>query len=118
MAQAQSWFLNVLPALPILLVHLAGVVVAIILLMRHKSTPAILALVGFAILLLLGLASFGRAPLISAIARQGGGLQQFAAVNTGVGCCCNLINMAAVACLIVAIWQAVAGPGAKAEEEQ
>lgn len=117
MAQTQSWFLTLLPALPILLVYLAGVVVAIILLIRHKSTPAILALIGFAILLLLDLASFGRAPLISAIARQGG-MQQFVAVNTGVGCCCNLINMAAITCLIVGIWQAVAGPGAKAEEEQ
>lgn len=114
MTQTLSWFLSILPALPMLLVYLAGVVVAIILLTRQKSTPAILALVGFAVLLLLGLASFGRAPLINAIAKRGG-MQQFTTANTGVGCCCNLINMAAIACLVVAIWQAVTGSGEKAE---
>ena len=113
MVQTQSWFLAVLPTLPILLVYLAGVVVSIILLIRHKSTPAILALVGFAILLLLGLVGFGRAPLINALARQGG-MQRVATVSTSVGCCCSVIDVAAIACLIVAIWQAVAGPGAKA----
>ena len=114
---AQSWFLNVLPVLPTLLVHLAGVVVAIILLVRHKGTPAILALIGFAVLLLLNLVSFGRTPLVGAIARQGG-MQRVAAVSTGVGCCCSVIDVAAIVCLIVAIWQAVTGSSAKVEQEQ
>jgi len=100
------WYVTVLPVLPILLVHLAGVVVAIILLTRRGGTPAILALVGFGVSLILDLASFGRAPLTGFLARQVG-VRQFLLVNTSVGCCCSVFNVLAVVCLIVAIWQAV-----------
>ncbi len=27
----------------------------------------------------------------------------------GLGCCCNLFNLAAFVCLIVALWQALSG---------
>ncbi|OQY21835.1 MAG: hypothetical protein DRJ03_19185 [Chloroflexi bacterium] len=94
--------------LPILLAHLAGVVVAVILLTRHRGTPAILALVGFAVLFLLDLASFAREPLIRFLSSQVG-MRQFVLVNTSVGCCCSIFNIIAVVCLIIALWQAVSG---------
>ena len=94
--------------LPILLVHLAGVVVAIILLVRHRGTPAIMALVGFAVLFIMDLVSFSRPRLTMFLARQVG-MRQFAFVNTGVGCCCSVFDVLAIVCLIVAIWQAASG---------
>ncbi len=97
-----------LPMLPILLAHLAGVVVAVILLVRHRGTPSILALVGFAVLLLLDLLNFAREPLIRFLSSRVG-MRQFVLVNTSVGCCCSIFNIIAVVCLIVAIWQAVSG---------
>jgi len=106
----QPWYVMILPVLPILLVHLAGVVVAIILLVRRGGTPAILALVGFGVLFILDLASFGRGPLVELLAGQA---RQLVVVSTGLSCCCSVLDVAAVVCLIVAIWQAVSGPGAK-----
>jgi len=102
------WYVTVLPMLPVVLVHLAGVVAAIILLTRRGGTPAILALVGFGVSLVLDLANFGRVPLIGFLARQTG-MRQYLLVNTGVGCCCSVFNMVAGICLIVALWQAVSG---------
>lgn len=100
------WYVTVLPMLPILLAHLAGVVVAVLLLTRRGGTPAILALVGFGVSFILDLASFGRGPLVVFLGRQVG-MRQFVALSTGVGCCCGLLNLIATVCLIVAIWQAV-----------
>ena len=39
---------EILPRIPFILAYLAGLIVAIILAARYKTTPAILALVGFA----------------------------------------------------------------------
>lgn len=100
------WYVTVLPVLPILLVHLAGVVVAVILLVRRSGTPAILSLVGFGLLFVLDLVSFARNPLTRFLVGQVG-VRQILFVNTGVNCCCGLLNMIALACLVVAIWQAV-----------
>ena len=102
---------TIIPVLPILLVHLAGVVVAVILLVRHRSTPAILALIGFGVLFIVSLADLGRGPLIGLLARQATRMQQFWIANTGVGCCCSVFDVAAFVCLIVAIWQAVSATG-------
>lgn len=102
----QPWYTLILPALPVLLAHLAGVVVAIILLVRRRSTPAILALIGFGVLILTDLASLGRSPLIGWLARQGG-IRQFWTASTGVDCCCSIFDVAAIVCLIAAILQAV-----------
>jgi hypothetical protein len=100
----------VISAIPLLLAHLAGIVVAIVLLARHRSTPAILALIGFGVLFILDLANFGRGPLIGWLARRGG-VTSFWTANAGVGCCCSIFDVAALACLIVAIWQAVSAAG-------
>lgn len=104
-----EWYITILPVLPILLVHLAGVVVAIVLLVRHRGTPAILALAGFGVLFIVDLVSFGKAPLIRFLARQTG-MRQL--VNTSVGCCCSVFDMLAIVCLIVALWQTVSGAAA------
>jgi len=101
-------YATIVSALPILLVHLAGVVVTVILLVRRRSTPAILAVIGFGVLFMLDLANFGRGPLIGLLARQSG-MRQFWIANTGIGCCCSIFDVAAVVCLIVALWQAVSG---------
>jgi type III secretory pathway component EscS len=98
---------NVLPAIPILLAHLAGVVVAVILLIRQqkRSLPALLALVGFTLHLALDVANFARGPLIRFLShRTGAGARSLMA---GVGCCCSVFDVAAIVCLIIAIWQAV-----------
>ncbi len=106
----QPWYVTTLPAVPILLVHLAGIVVAIILLVHHRGAPSILALIGFGVLLIVDLANLGRDPLIGLLVRRGG-MSQFQIVNAGVGCCCSIFDVAAIVCLIVAIWQAVSGTG-------
>lgn len=107
----QPWYFLILPALPILLAHLAGAVVAVILLIRQrqKSTPAILALIGFGLLFVLDLANFGRTPLIGWLGRRA--VRQIWAVSAGVGCCCGIFDVAATVCLIVALWQAVSVTG-------
>jgi hypothetical protein len=102
---------TIIPVLPILLVHLAGVVVAVILLVRHRSTPAILALIGFGVLFIVSLADLGRGPLIGLLTRQAG-MQRFWIANASVGCCCSVFDVAAFVCLIVALWQAVSATGA------
>jgi len=106
----QPWYILVLPTLPVLLAYLAGVVVAVILVVRHRSTPAILALVGFGVLFLVALAGLGHRPLSRLVAMRGG-MGRFG-VDAGVGCCCSVFDVIAVVCLIVAMWQAVSGGGA------
>ncbi len=101
---------NVLPALPTLLAHLAGVVVAIVLLVRQRerSLPPILAVVGFGLLFVIDLANFARGPLINLISqRTAAGVR---AGVTGVGCCCSIVDVAATVCLIIALTQALSTP--------
>lgn len=105
----QPWYVTILPALPILLAHLAGIVVAVILLVRHGGTPAILALIGFGVLFVADLAGFAGGPLVGLLASQ---TRQFLIANVGVGCCCSVLDVVAIVCLIVAIWQAVSGAAA------
>jgi uncharacterized membrane protein len=89
----------------VLSAYLAGLVVAVILLIRTRRTAAILATVSFALLMLI---SIGRIVL----ALPAVSVQFF---RTGpwlawlLNCCCGLFDMAAIVCLIVAIWQAVSG---------
>ena len=114
----QPWYVLLLPALPILLVHLAGLVVAIILLVRRGGTPAILALVGFGILFIVDLAGLGSAPLTRLLAEQVRQVSQVMAVSAGVGCCCSVFDVAAIVCLIIAVWQAVSGPRADLAQQR
>jgi hypothetical protein len=99
--------LHLLPTVPIILAHLVGFVVAIILWTRRKSQAAVLALAGFGILSLVDFAQLARAPLVSTILRRNMGVDAFLTVNTGLGCCCSVLDVIAIACLIVALWKAV-----------
>lgn len=111
----QSWYVMILPLLPLLLAHLAGVVVAIVLLVRRGGTPAILALIGFGTLFFTDLAGLGRGPLIGALAEQ---TRRFVLVNSSVNCCCSVVDVVAIVCLIVALWRAVSGAGGGAAEAE
>lgn len=99
--------LNVLSHIPVLLAHLTGVVVAGVLLVKRErqSAPAVLALTGFGLLVLLDLFGFVRGPLIAFIIQRIAVGVRLAA--SGVGCCCSVVDVVATACLIVALWKAL-----------
>ena len=92
-----------------LLMHLTGLVVAIFLLVRAKGRAAILAAVGFALLVLISIGQIVLTlpPVGREFYRVGGQWSVWV-----YNCCCSIFDIAAVACLIVAIWQAVSGTGA------
>lgn len=97
------------------LAHLASLVVAILLLVKVKGPPAILASVAFGLLLLQDLGWILRRAFLDGAIRQ---LVNFGpwAVN---GCCCGLFQIAAWVCLIIAVWQAVAAiPAATKDPEE
>jgi hypothetical protein len=101
------------PHVAALLAYLAGLAVAIILLVRAKGRAAILAAVGFALLVLISVGQIVLAlPSVNV---------QFFRVGQWLAwvlnCCCSIFDVAAIACLIVAIWQAVSGVGTEEVEE-
>lgn len=100
-------FVNVLPLFPVLLAHLAGVVVAVFLLTRSEGrrTAAALALLGFALLSALDLAKAAQGPLIGLLSRRTATCIRL--VTAGVGCCYSVFEVTAVLCFIIAIWQAM-----------
>ena len=112
----QFWYVSVIPALPLLLVHLVGVIVAVILLVRHRSTPAILATIGFVVLLVWHLSTFGTEPMARMLIEAG--VRPAGVAITTVGCCCSVLNVIAVVCLIIAIWQAVTGATGRDEDKE
>jgi|YNPNPStandDraft_1061719.scaffolds.fasta_scaffold00547_6 hypothetical protein len=105
-----SWFV-ILPVLPILLAYLGGVTVALILVIRQRSLPAILALIGFTVLAAMVLFNFLRAPVIEFMVR-GRIFRNPGVAHAGLGCCCSVFDVAAIVCLITALWQALAGRSA------
>jgi hypothetical protein len=84
---AHFLYAGIVPHVVAVLAYLAGLIVAIILLVRTKARAATLALVGFALLMLITLGQIV------------------------LSCCCSVLDLAAIVCLIVAIWQAVTGAG-------
>jgi hypothetical protein len=98
-----------IPYVAAMLAYLAGLVVAIFLVVRAKGRAAILAAVGFA---LLTLVSIGQIVLaLPSVSREfyRVGLWLVWVLN----CCCSIFDIAAIACLIVAIWQAMSGTGSQ-----
>ena len=87
---------------------ISSTVVSVILVMRHRTTPATLALIGFALLALLSLANLGRNPLATLLVGQGG-VRYYLLANTSIGCCCSAVDAVAIALLVVAIYRAVGG---------
>ena len=100
----QLWYVTWLPVIPVLLVHLAGVITASVLLLRRRTTPALLALLGFGALFVATLADLARQPLLMLLPPRMS-LSQVALTNAGLGCCCSLLDVLAFTALLVALWQ-------------
>ena len=97
--------------------HLAGLVVAIILLLKVKGTPAILATVAFGLSFIQDIGAIMRVAFLDRlIIRQVviGGSVPWA--MGGLGCCCGALDLIAIICLIVALWQAVSATGGEGEQ--
>lgn len=93
------------------LAYLAGLIVAILLLVRVKGTPAILATVAFGVLFLASLGDLLRIAFLQALIVR---LLEIRTIHLprvagGFECCCGILQLAAIVCLIIAIWQAVVG---------
>ena len=101
---AYFMYAGVIPHVAALLAYLAGLIVAIILLIRTKARAATLALVGFALLVLIALGQ-----IVLVVPQLVPELGQVQWAVWALSCCCSLLDLAAIACLIVAIWQAVTG---------
>jgi len=90
------------------LAHLVGAIIATILLTRYKAKAATLALIGFGLLVIVDIARFFVGPLALSLSRQlARGARAFAQVNVGLNCCCSVFDVAAIVCLIFALWQAI-----------
>jgi len=111
----QLWFY--LPRILVALAHLAGLVVAILLLTRKKGTPAVLALIAFALLLLLDVGSVARATFLDARLFRQLGPRTIPLVQGGLGCCCGGIDLIAVVLLVVALWQGLSSRAGDEPEE-
>lgn len=94
--------------------HLAGLIVAIILLSRRKGTPAILAAVSFGLLFLQDVGQIVRRIFLDNSIQ---GMLGRGGVWEVSNCCCGLIELAALGCLVVAVYQAVSGPAASPDDE-
>ncbi len=112
---ALSWIARIL----IILAHLAGLVVGILLLVRKKGTPAILATVAFGLLFVLDIARILQSDVIVPrllLRRLSAGGYPWAL--GGFNCCCGLFDLIAIGCLIAALWIGVIGPAVKKEKEE
>lgn len=111
-----NW-ISAIPTVLVLLVHLVLLVVAIVLLVRTKGTPAILAVAAFVLLFLVDIGRLMRVLFLERMIYTGS--LSYAAtgwVTTGLSCCCSLVDIIAVVCLLIAIWQAVSGSKAAPAE--
>ena len=100
---------TLLPFAVTLLAHLAGLIVAIILLVRVKGTPAILATVAFGLLLVQDIGLIVRSAFLDQYIVRQMGFRTISWAMGGLGCCCSLFNLVAFVCLIIALWQALSG---------
>jgi hypothetical protein len=66
---------------------------------------------GFALLSVLDLVNLAQGPLIRLLTHRTATGARLAV--TGVGCCYSIFDVAAVACLIIAMWQAMSRAGAR-----
>lgn len=102
------WF-----SLPVYLALLAGTIAAIVMLVRHRSLPAGLALAGFGGLFLLRILSqvWDRFLIRRLMPRgiPGVPFEGMMWVQPISGCCCNVVGALAVVCLLIGLWKAVTG---------
>jgi len=102
----------------ITLAHLVGLIMAILLLVKIKGTPAILATVAFALLFLLDIGNILRStfPFLDKLIVNQVNMSSIGAVMGSFNCCCSIFSLAATICLIIAIWQAVSGNAEEGSE--
>jgi hypothetical protein len=91
------------------LANLAGLVVAIILLTKVKGTPAILAAVAFGLAFLHYVGWIMRTAFLDRLIFREMNYSTVPWASGGLNCCCGIFQLAAIVCLIIAIWQAVSG---------
>lgn len=106
---AAVW-VNNLVRITLIVAHLAGLVIAIILLVRHKGTAPILAMAAFALLVLLDAARLVQTNFLPELIR---GIRHPRAalwIGNSTACCCGLIDLIAWGCLIAAIWVGMSRP--------
>lgn len=99
----------------LILAHLAGLVVAVLLLVRRKGTAPILATAAFALLVILDAAHIVETALLPAIARQIRAPRALPWIGGGANCCCGLLDLVAWGCLIAAIWLGIGQPATEPE---
>ncbi len=100
------------------LAHLAGLVVAIILLVRKKGVAATLATIAFVLLLLLDVGWILRTASLDDRIWQALTFRTIPWAIGGLNCCCGLFDLGAIVCLIIALWRGISGPAAGEAEEE
>ncbi|MFN3761770.1 MAG: hypothetical protein ACK4WK_01035 [Anaerolineae bacterium] len=99
----------------LILIHLAGLVVAVFLLVRRKGTAPILATIAFALLVILDAARIVETALLPAIVRQMRAPRALPWIGGGTTCCCGLLDLVAWGCLIAAFWLGMGRPETEPE---
>ncbi len=99
----------------LILAHLAGLVVAVLLLVRRKGTAPILATAAFALLVILDAARIVETALLPAILRQMRAPRVIPWIGGSLNCCCGLLDLVAWGCLIAAIWLGMGRPETERE---
>ncbi len=106
---APVWVNNLI-RVAMIVAHLAGLVVAVYLLVRRKGTAPILATAAFALLVVLDAARIVETALLPALARQIRTPRVMLWIGGSTTCCCGLIDLIAWGCLIAALWFALGRP--------
>ncbi len=88
----------------LILVHLAGLVVAVLLLVRRRGIAPILAATAFTLLILLDAARIVQTALLPSIVRQIRSPHALPWVVGSLNCCCGFLDLVAWGCLIAALW--------------
>ncbi|MCX7855062.1 MAG: hypothetical protein N2556_03645 [Anaerolineae bacterium] len=94
----------------LILAHLAGLVVAVLLLVRRKGTAPILATAAFALLVILDAARIVETAIAPTIIRQIRAPRVLPWIGGGMNCCCGFLDLAAWGCLIAALWIGMGRP--------
>lgn len=100
-----------IPALPVILVHIAGIVVSIVLLRRARTRSAVLALVAFSVLLLTDLGSGLFQILTPLVLIPRAGPRLFETTSIASSLCCTTLDAIALVLLIIAFARALTRSG-------
>lgn len=101
----------IIPALPAILVHVAGILVAALLLRRSRSRSALLALIAFIGLFLTDLGSGLFQILTPLVLLPQMGPRSYETISIFSSLCCTTLDAVALVLLIIAFAQAIGRPG-------